>query len=363
MTAALVASPSTASPSTPVTVTASGFSDLRTRMILDGTVTGGTICSITGGAFSRVITLGSTIGTQTISAEQYVAGAWTEVADVDVTVSGAGPGNVKVVSPGVTSAQVAAYIGNTAYDVIEFTAGTYSGLHVFVRANRGSSHPLLMRPATGAAVIFDGGGGSAGNGFLYLGANVGLPGYPSAVTDYITMDAAGTGGSFTIQNYNIGSTGLIYTGWVAHIEINGIIVRTCTGVTGGGGQYNQSHCLYIASDDTHRSADITANDWDIVFTGTRSMNALQTFHNPNVDGLTAHGWDVDNVHRAGLIYGDGTLIDIDGWTINHADETFDTGETCTGSVKNSTATNSGNTIVGTSPWNNTGITDGGGNSL
>ena len=87
MTAVLVASPTTPAPSSSVTVTGSGFTDIRTRLLLDGVVQGDTICSVPGGTFSRPITVGATAGSETISAEQYVGGTWTSAATTTVTVT------------------------------------------------------------------------------------------------------------------------------------------------------------------------------------------------------------------------------------------------------------------------------------
>lgn len=254
-----------------------------------------------------------------------------------------------------TSAAFLALMANMNIDTIEMAAGSYTGWHLYVRLSR-AARPLLIRPAAGAAVTFAGDG--TGAGLLYLGTNVGAPGYPSFATDYITMDAAGTGGSFTATGYTLGGTGLVMTGWVNHVTVNGLIVRNITGAAGG----STSHCLYVNTDDTHRGQNITANGWDIAFTGSRLVNGVQTYHTPNAQGVTLHGWTISGCHRAGYIWADGSGIDIDGWTIANCDATFDAQGTAAGSVKNCHATNSGTTTPGSGYWTDAFLTDGGGNT-
>jgi hypothetical protein len=252
-----------------------------------------------------------------------------------------------------TATQFVALMADMTIDVIEMAPGTHSGWHLYVRLDR-SARPLLIRPAPGAAVVFQ--GDSSGSGLLYLGANVGLPGYPTSATAAITFDAAGTGGSFTATGYTLGATGLVYTGWVHHVAVNGLIVRNITGAAGG----STSHALYVSSDDTHRSSGIVANGWDVQL--THLVNAVQTYHNPSVDGLQLHGWNVSGCNRAGYIWADATAVDIDGWTINSCNVTFDAQQTAAGTVKNTRAVSSGTTTPGHGYWTDPALTAGGGNA-
>lgn len=87
MTAVLTPATLTPEPNAVDTVSASGFDPYRTRVLLEGVVVGSEICSPIGGAFHRDVTVGAVDGTETISAEQYVGGSWSEVATVDVEVT------------------------------------------------------------------------------------------------------------------------------------------------------------------------------------------------------------------------------------------------------------------------------------
>jgi hypothetical protein len=67
-----------------------------------------------------------------------------------------------------------------------------------------------------------------------------------------------------------------------------------------------------------------------------------------------------------LIYGNsGSGVDIDGWSGTSCDATIDspTGQTISGSVKNSNGHGSCGTLaLGSGPWTNTNLTNGGGNT-
>src|SRR4030095_3707652 len=96
-------------------------------------------------------------------------------------------------------------------DVIELQAGTYRDWHVYIDIDR--TRPVLVRPAAGAALGWDATGSSNPDGLFYFG-------YHSFSSD-IRIDPAGTGGSFTIQNYQLGQQGLVNTFWVDRITFNG----------------------------------------------------------------------------------------------------------------------------------------------
>ena len=257
------------------------------------------------------------------------------------------PPGQKIVPFSGTAAQLVALMADMTVDVIEIAAGTYPKWSVIINVARPTSRPLLVRPAAGGAVIFDG-TGMGGTPPFYVGWN--------SLASYITVDAAGTGGSFTIANYSIAAIGLVDAKYTDHVTFNGLIVRNCSGAP------RTSHCLYVESDGTHRSKSFTANGWDVVGPSNRYLNGVQTFHSPSVDGLTLHGWTVSNLHRAGYIDADATGIDIDGWTIANCDATFDAAETAAGVIKNCHATNSGSTVFGSGYLTDRALVDGGGNT-
>lgn len=87
MTALLVAAPSTVAPNGTYTVTISGAADLRSRLLINGTALP-TICSPTDPQ-SVSVTAGSA-GSESVTFEQYVAGAWTSAA-TGITVTVAAP--------------------------------------------------------------------------------------------------------------------------------------------------------------------------------------------------------------------------------------------------------------------------------
>jgi hypothetical protein len=101
-------------------------------------------------------------------------------------------------------------------DVIEMAGGTYPGWAAFLDVDRTSAHPLLIRPKAGAAVVWDGTGTTNTPPF-----RIGW----STKASYITFDPAGTGGSFTAQNYKLGKAGLIMGRYFDHLTFNGLIVR------------------------------------------------------------------------------------------------------------------------------------------
>lgn len=105
MTATLSPTPSTPAPSTSVTVGGAGFNNVKTRLLFEGVVAGATICSVPTGLFSSSVVVGAATGSKTISAEQYIAGVWTQVATTTVTVTApAGPPAGTIVPAGTSLA-------------------------------------------------------------------------------------------------------------------------------------------------------------------------------------------------------------------------------------------------------------------
>ena len=117
--------------------------------------------------------------------------------------SPSGP-KIVVFGPSGTQAQFVSLMNDMSVDVIEMTAGTYRGWHLGASTgglvvNR-AARPLLVRPAPGAAVVWDDTGGTSGDSFLHWLLNV-----ASEVTNYITFDPAGTGGASRFRTMRSGS--------------------------------------------------------------------------------------------------------------------------------------------------------------
>jgi hypothetical protein len=242
-------------------------------------------------------------------------------------------------------------MANTNISVIEIAGGTYHQWSAFVNIDRTSAHPLLVRPAPGADVIWDGGGGNTPPWRL---------GWDGHRASYITFDPAGTGGSFTIQNYVIGLAGLVISRYTDHFTFNGVMVRDCYGTVSP----QTSHAVYLDTDGTHRAQYWTSNNWNVIGPANHYLNGFQTEHTPNADHVVARNWTVSNLHRAAYLYGNATDVSIVGWTISDCDGTIDNryGDGTTGVVSSSTATNSGPMAPGQGDWLNDGkIVDGGRN--
>lgn len=251
------------------------------------------------------------------------------------------PSSLKIVQfgPSGTPAQFLSLMKDMTVDVIELQAGTYSGQNgwhaLAINVDR-TARPLLIRPAAGAAVVWDGAGGQTGTaGLFYVGW--------SSKTAVIRFDPAGTGGSFTITGYSIGQTGLISTAWCEDCQFNGFIVRNTTAPTTNG---QTAWALYLSSDGVHRGQRITANDWDVDNTGTSpTVNGMQLEHSPQNDGVTALRWNVKGGRWAFVGRLDATGLDIEGWTISGTSGPAFDSQGPAGVVKNMHATTSGAPII------------------
>lgn len=242
--------------------------------------------------------------------------------------------------------QFIAMMRDMTLDVIELEAGVRHWPLGFVKDLSRKSRPLTVRPVPGADVSWDGTGSS---GWLHFNTLNG-PGTPSIPVEDISFQ-----GPFTLRNYALGSTGLVMTGWVNRFGLHDFIVRNVTG-TG-----NLSHALYVNSDESHRASALSANRWDVQ--SNRSISALQTYHEPQIDGLTAVGWKVSGVNRAAYIYHNAKAVVLDGWTIIDSNVTIDAEGVPTGVVKNCVSMNSGPIAKGQGYWLAAGVVDGGGNRV
>jgi hypothetical protein len=362
----LVVTPNPTTPSTVVSVAGFGFPYCRTRLLLDGS--GGTTNVFRprkDGTFNIGITVASSPRTQTLVAQQLASSVWSEKARTSIVVQAVAPtppptpppptGTV-VQFPGTgpaTPAALGVLMADLTTDIIEIAAGTYARWAMFLDVARPSTHPLLVRPASGAAVIWDGTGTDNTPPFRI--------GWDS-LASYITFDPAGTGGSFKIQNYRIGAAGLVMGRYTDHITFNGVIVRGCY----GSGTPQVSHCIYLLTDGVHRGQHWTSNDWDVVGPSSRNLCGFQTDTSSGTnsyDHVTANGWTVSLLHRAMFLWSNPTDVNIDGWTIANCNSTVDNYPNhAQGVVSNCHATGSGPLAPGSGDWRVGSLTDGGGNT-
>ncbi len=235
--------------------------------------------------------------------------------------------------PSGTQAQFVSLMNDMSVDVIEMAAGTYRGWHADIVVNR-AARPLLVRPAPGAAVVWDDTGGTSGDSLFDVGSEASQ----SVVTNYITFDPAGTGGSFTVQNYALGQVGLIDTFWVDHIAFNGFHTSGITGLAGG----QLSWTVYVSSDGVHSGSNITFDDWTVGPSANRNVGGLTTYHNPNAHGVTALRWTISGASSAMALWGTATGIDIEDWTISGCNYAVSTDGVAAGILKNNTSTGSTN---------------------
>jgi hypothetical protein len=215
-------------------------------------------------------------------------------------------------------------------DVIELQGGTYRGWHVDVGTVDRAARPLTVRPAQGAAVVFDASGDSNPDGLFYFGWN--------SYASYITFT-----GPFTVQNYHLGDTGVIWTGYVRNLTFNGFVLRNVTAPYST--NPSNAHSLYISSDGTHRGTNIVANDWNVdVSASGHRVTGLHMYHTPQAAGVTALRWTITGCYWGFVGRGDATSVAIDSWSISDCSISFDSSGP-QGVVRNMRATNSGTPII------------------
>lgn len=239
-----------------------------------------------------------------------------------------------------TPAQFGALVQDMTIDVIEIQSGTYRAWHMLIDVDR-SARPLTVRPTPGAAVTWDGAGDGSSAGLFAFGSK--------GLTSDLTFV-----GPFTVQNYTLGSTGLVWTGYVRNLTLNGFVVRNITAAA----EVNRhnAHVLYVSSDGTHRGTKIVANDWDVDLTASaHRVSGLHMYHAPPAVGVTALRWKVSGGYWGFVGRFDAADVTIDGWTITDCTVPFDS-EGPAGVVRNVRATRSGAPII------RAPMQDGGGNS-
>jgi hypothetical protein len=246
----------------------------------------------------------------------------------EIGTAGAGP-VVESFTTAMTQANFLTMVADMSIDVIEMQGGAYQDWHAVAIDVDRTARPLLIRPAPGAQVIWDGTTDDSGDGVFYFGGN--------SKTAYITFDPAGTGGSFLIQNYALGQTGLVNTAYASHITVNGFKVRTCTETSASG---TTRFSVYVSHDGAHRSDNLTFNDWDSYPGATFNHFQVSTSSTYGVDGVTVRNWKAKDGTYGVVLRGDSTAIVMDGWTMDDVTTPFDD-ETGGAIASNNTAINSG----------------------
>jgi hypothetical protein len=221
--------------------------------------------------------------------------------------------------PTLTAAELVTAAQNNATDVIELSAGVYRpGI---VRLNVDRTRPLLIRPATGATVVFAGGTRPA----FYVGLG-------------------GVAGDITIQGlvfdgFDMGPDGIVWLGNCHNITVNNMVVRNSKGQAG------YSWALYVSTDGGVGPHNVVARNW-VVDGGGRTLGGLAIGHTPAAQGVIATGWQVTNASYAIYSNTPATGVSISDWTITSSGLTTfaylsvvlaQTG----GTIRNVHATNSG----------------------
>lgn len=198
-----------------------------------------------------------------------------------------GPKVVEIESS-VTAAEFVSAAQDNTTDIIELAGGTYRpGI---IRLNVDRTRPLLIRPASGATVVFAGGSRPA----FYIGLG-------------------GAAGRITIEGlifdgFNMGPDGIIWLGDCHDITVNNMVVRHSTGEAG------YSWALYVSTDGGIGPHNVVANNW-IVDGGARTLGGLAIGHTPPAQGVTATGWRVTNASYAIYSNTPATGVNISNWTI------------------------------------------------
>ena len=207
------------------------------------------------------------------------------------------------------------------------------------------TRPLVIRNGT-----LDGGGGATPA--IRLGTNSGGQSYPSGPTVLISFE------DWTVQNYALGKDGLLMTGWVSDVAFRRFAFRNNRGI---GGSYSHHAYVQNGGNPAQRGKRVVLEDLDIV--AGKDMNGIQVFPKPNVDGLTIRRVSITGVNTGMYVYGDPTLVDIDGVTFTDCSQTIDAKENPQGVVRNSTSVRSGPLAPGSGQWTALGLKDGGGNQV
>lgn len=152
---------------------------------------------------------------------------------------------IATVGPSETVAAFESLAADTTVDVIEMTAGIYHGWRAADMPDR-TGHPLTIRPAAGATVVFD-----ALNDGDYGDRAFGLMN-----ASYITFD--GTPGRFVFQHYLIAQDGVFLLINASHITIRGASFSNIAANARSNGE--SSHLFYVSHGVSYLDIeDITAS--------------------------------------------------------------------------------------------------------
>jgi hypothetical protein len=315
------------------------------------------IVRVAGVAAVAVLALGGGLARRTDTAVPSPAAGATSApsavlpSDGQAVPTATRPQTIVRFGPEETQEQFAALLGDMNVDVIEMDGGTYRGWHLRFAQSR-AARPLLVRPAPGAQVVWDDLGGDSGDGLFHVGWGPGF--VPSAtITDDITFDPTGTGGTFTVQNYQLGQVGLISTAWADHVTFNGFTTRNISGIDPGWLSWQ----VYVSSDGVHAGSNLTFNDWNVGPSSGRVVGGLQTYHDPQARNVTALRWSITGAKSAMTLYGGVTELRVEDWTISDSDYPVTSDGNAAGVLRANRSTGSANAPVILPP-----LVDGGGNS-
>jgi hypothetical protein len=171
-------------------------------------------------------------------------------------------------------------------DILEISAGEYSPGVTTISGIDRSARPLIVRPSPGASVVWNGSG--AADGAFYFG----WPTRSPAIG--FTFDGRnGSGSSWLFTNYNLGSTGIFWTGGSRALRFLGLTFNGNTGIRAGA----NSHTFYV-SNNNEGSEDGRSRDIEIAFCsidgGGRTVTASQCYHDPGPIKVDFHDNAITN---------------------------------------------------------------------
>ena len=328
--ATLVVTPNPAITSSVVNVSGSGFTNQKTRLLLDGSgATSNIFRPNKSGIFNVGITVGAVAKTQTLVAQQTTGGTtWIDVARTSITVQAPtvpSPGvAILPLGAGTTAAQFASACNNLNYDVVELTASSYTlGASVYLDIDR-TSRPLTVRPAAGVNPIFKGSGDSSASGGIFFGL--------TKPTKWITM----TG--LTFDQYLLAQAGIFELRQTDHITLNNMTIQNITRYALYSDKPYKTWGAYISVKNTNLSAD----NWTIVG-ANRDWSGIQ------IDsGVSADTIKLTNIHMSHLDYAfyenvPTTNLVLSDWTVDDCGEsgTAISFHQASGTYHNINLTNSG----------------------
>jgi hypothetical protein len=172
-------------------------------------------------------------------------------------------------------------------DILEIAGGEYTPGRINISGIDRSSRPLIIRPASGKKVIWNGGAGS--DGAFYFG-------YPTlAPARGFTFDGRnGAGSAWLFTNYNLGSTGIFWVGGSSKLKFLGLTFSGNTGIKQG----QNSHSFYLSNNTDPGSNPGRCYDIEIAYCqidgGNRTVTGSQCYHDPGPYDVDFHDNEVTN---------------------------------------------------------------------